>query len=70
MSKIIYFSHKEAIRPRYLDPLDLKVVIPAFGIGYFLLCFLFAYPFSSGVVRQWCGAIWQGFPQFVGHQRH
>ena len=58
-------NNREAIRPRYLDPLDPKVVIPAFGIGYFLLCFLFAYPFSSGVVRQWCGAIWQGFPEFV-----
>jgi len=56
---------REAIRPRYLAPLDLKVIIPTFGIGYFLLSFLFAYPFSSGVVRQWCGAIWQGFPQYV-----
>jgi len=58
-------NNKEAIRPRYLAPLDLRVIIPSFGIGYFLLCFLFAYPFSSGVVRQWCGAFWQGFPQFV-----
>ena len=56
---------REAIRPRFLAPLDLKVIIPAFGIGYFLLSFLFTYPFSSGVVRQWCGAIWQGFPQYV-----
>jgi hypothetical protein len=58
-------SNREAIRPRYLSPLDLKVVIPSFTIGYFLLCFLFAYPFSSGVVRQWYGAFWQGFPHFV-----
>jgi hypothetical protein len=58
-------NNKEAIRPRYLAPLDLKAIIPSFSIGYFLLCFLFAYPFSSDVVRQWCGAFWQGFPHFV-----
>jgi hypothetical protein len=58
-------TNREAIRPRYFALLNLKVIIPAFGIGYFLLSFLFAYPFSSSVVRQWCGAIWQGFPQYV-----
>lgn len=58
-------NNREAIRPRYLTPLDLRVLIPSFTIGYFLLCFLFAYPFSSGEVHQWSGAIWQGFPQYV-----
>jgi hypothetical protein len=58
-------NNTEAIRPRYCAPLDLKVIVPSFSIGYFLLSFLFAYPFSSGVVRQWCGAIWQAFPHLV-----
>lgn len=58
-------NDKEAIRPCYPAPLNLKVIIPAFSIECFLVSFLFANLFSSDVVRQWCGAIWQGFPQHV-----
>ncbi|KAK3941974.1 hypothetical protein QBC46DRAFT_352834 [Diplogelasinospora grovesii] len=58
-------NSKKAISPAYLAPLDLRAILPAFGFGYILLTCLFAYPFSSGVFRQWTCALWQGFPHKV-----
>lgn len=58
-------NDRDAIRPRKLSPLDLKAIIPAFGLGYGVISLLFAYPFTSGNLRQWLCAVWQGFPHFV-----
>ncbi|KAJ9143351.1 hypothetical protein NKR23_g6516 [Pleurostoma richardsiae] len=58
-------SDVEAIRPRSVMPLNLRAVVPPFSLGYGLLSFLFAYPFSSRSLRQWLCAIWQGFPHYV-----
>jgi hypothetical protein len=53
------------MRPQYLAPLNLKVIVPAFSLGYFLFSFLCAYACSSGVLHQWFGVLWQGFPHYV-----
>ena len=54
-----------AIRPRSLASISLDAIVPAFGVGYFTLSCLYAYPFSSASLHQWLGALWQGFPHHV-----
>ncbi|ORY70471.1 uncharacterized protein BCR38DRAFT_481605 [Pseudomassariella vexata] len=65
LSSPVALNNPQAVRPLYLAPLYSKAIIPAFGLGYGLLTFLFAYPFESGNTRQWFCAIWQGFPTYV-----
>jgi len=57
---------RDSMRPFHLEPLGLRVMVPAFVLGYFVLSFLFvAHPFGIGQLHQWLGAIWQGFPMHV-----
>jgi len=63
-------STAAAIRPRSLAPIDLEAMVPAFGLGYFALSCLYAFPFPSGTLHQWLGAVWQGFPLHVVGWQH
>jgi hypothetical protein len=44
---------------------DLRVLIPAFSIGYLVPTLLMSWPLSSSSLHQWFGALWQGFPLYV-----
>ncbi|KPM44925.1 hypothetical protein AK830_g1612 [Neonectria ditissima] len=50
---------------RLRDPTSLHTVVPAFLLGYVLLCCALAYPFSHSHARQWANAVWQTFPLHV-----
>lgn len=47
------------------DHVQLRTVIPAFGLGYYLLSALMSYPFDDAGLRQILNAAWQGFPLHV-----
>lgn len=47
------------------DHVRLHTIVPAFFFGYFFLSILAAFPFEDAAVRQWCNAVWQGFPLHV-----
>lgn len=55
-------SLPETVRLR--DPFSLYSVIPAFGLGYFVLSGLMAYPFPT-TIHQILTVVWQAFPVFV-----
>ncbi|KAH7305916.1 hypothetical protein B0I35DRAFT_483667 [Stachybotrys elegans] len=48
------------------DPAYFDGIIPAFFLGYIVLCGLMAYRFESGDALQIANAVWQGFPLHMG----
>lgn len=47
------------------DHTSLHTVVPAFLLGYVLLCGLLAFPFPDDNLRQWLNIIWTWFPLHV-----
>jgi len=54
-------SSQALANPSLFDP---RVLLPAFGLGYFVPSVLMSLPMSPAA-HQWFGAIWQGFPLYV-----
>jgi hypothetical protein len=44
---------------------ELRVLIPAYFVGYLVPTLLMSWPVSSPSLHQWFGALWQGFPLYV-----
>ncbi|KAM0424434.1 hypothetical protein ACHAPT_010355 [Fusarium lateritium] len=63
---LVWTSNVTRSQTVYLrDPTSLHTVVPAFLLGYILLCGLLAYPFPDNSLRQWCNIIWTWFPVHV-----
>ncbi|KAK4448658.1 hypothetical protein QBC34DRAFT_426103 [Podospora aff. communis PSN243] len=52
--------------PSLFEP---RVLLPSFGLGYFLPAVLMSLP-ANPVAHQWFGAVWQGFPLYVVGFQH
>ncbi|KAK0718563.1 hypothetical protein B0T26DRAFT_713602 [Lasiosphaeria miniovina] len=50
---------------RHPSRFRLRVLVPAFALGYFLPSLLMGWPVSSPALHQWLNGLWQGFPLYV-----
>lgn len=56
---------EEANTLRNRNGFALRVLVPAFAIGYLVPTVLMCYPVTSPAFHRWLSGIWQGFPLCV-----